>query len=1008
VARIPEAELERLKAEVSLQRLAEAKGVELKRHGADLLGRCPFHDDRTPSLVISPKKNLWHCLGACQAGGSVVDWVMRSEGVSFRHAVELLRADLPLTAGPPPKVGTVRRLPAPVATDAEDREALRQVVEYYHATLKQSPEALDYLDRRGLRHPELVERFQLGFANRTLGLRLPQGNRKAGADVRSRLQQLGVIRASGHEHFNGSLVVPVFDAAGQVVEMYGRKVTPNLRTGTPDHLYLPGPHRGAWNEEGISAADGEVILCEALLDAMSLWVAGFRNVTAAYGVEGFGDDHLDAFRRHGVHRVLIAYDRDAAGDKAAVLLAVKLTAAGIDCFRVQLPQGEDANSLLLQDVPSAQQRFARLLRKAVWLGQGKPPPDTPKPAPVPMATEDGAAKEEEVEPTPPLVAAAPPAPMRAGPVPPAPGDGPPLEEHGAEVVMRFGERRWRVRGLEKNLSYDLLRVNLLVSKGGGADGAEAFHVDTLDLYSARARTLFTKQAADELGVQEEALKRDLGRLLLKLEGLAEERIQRALEPKQTQVNISEEETAEAMELLRDPRLLARILEDFDHMGVVGERTAKLAGYLAATSRKLEQPLAVVVQSSSAAGKSALLEAVLAMVPEEERVKYSAMTGQSLYYMGEQDLEHKVLALVEEEGAERAAYALKLLQSEGELSIASTGKDPQSGRLVTHEYRVKGPVSIFLTTTAIDVDEELLNRCLVLAVDEGREQTRAIHARQRHRQTLEGLLEDKERERLLRLHRNAQRLLKPLLVVNPYAERLTFCDERTRTRRDHLKYLTLIRTVALLHQHQRELRETQWRGQRVAYVEVTPADIRVANELAHEVLGRSLDELPPQTRRLLLLLDEMVRARMEELDLERAEVRFSRKQVRAETGWGDTQLRIHLARLTELEHLLIHRGGRGQSFVYELLWDGAGAGGAPHLSGLIDPDDLDVRAYDANPAGETAEVAGGSRAERGVVAALPRSPRPISSPTDADDEDVDVHVSGEERSRVVEVRRAASA
>ncbi|MBK6515461.1 MAG: hypothetical protein IPG04_15425 [Polyangiaceae bacterium] len=115
---------------------------------------------------------------------------------------------------------------------------------------------------------------------------------------------------------------------------------------------------------------------------------------------------------------------------------------------------------------------------------------------------------------------------------------------------------------------------------------------------------------------------------------------------------------------------------------------------------------MVIQSSSAAGKSSLMDAVLSLMPEEERVQYSAMTGQSLFYMSGQDLKHKVLAIVEEEGAERASYALKLLQSEGELTIASTGKDPATGRLVTHTYRVEGPVSIMLTTTAIEVDEEL--------------------------------------------------------------------------------------------------------------------------------------------------------------------------------------------------------------------------------------------------------------------------------------------------------------
>ena len=163
-----------------------------------------------------------------------------------------------------------------------------------------------------------------------------------------------------------------------------------------------------------------------------------------------------------------------------------------------------------------------------------------------------------------------------------------------------------------------------------------------------------------------------------------------------------------------------------------------------------------------------MEAVLAFMPEEERVKYSAMTGQSLYYLGDADLQHKVLAIVEEEGAERASYALKLLQSEGELTIASTGKDPQSGRMVTQEYHVEGPVMIFLTTTAIDLDEELQNRCLTLAVDESAAQTERIHRVQRERRTLAGLLAHEQRKDLLKNLRNAQRLLRPLRVVNPFA------------------------------------------------------------------------------------------------------------------------------------------------------------------------------------------------------------------------------------------------
>ena len=130
----------------------------------------------------------------------------------------------------------------------------------------------------------MIDHFKLGFANRTLGLRLPDKNRKAGAEIRTRLEKLGVIRESGHEHFNGSLVIPVIDAHGQVTEVYGRKITDNLRPGTPLHLYLPGPHRGVWNIAAL-AASKEIILCESLVDALTFWCAGYRHVTTSYGIE---------------------------------------------------------------------------------------------------------------------------------------------------------------------------------------------------------------------------------------------------------------------------------------------------------------------------------------------------------------------------------------------------------------------------------------------------------------------------------------------------------------------------------------------------------------------------------------------------------------------------------------------------------------------------------------------------------------------------------------------------
>ena len=299
MARIQEREIERLKKDVSLERLVEARGVKLRRHGKDLIGLCPFHGDREPSLVVTPETNLWHCLGACQSGGSVIDWVMKSDGLSFRHAVELLRdgavsSSLRASASAPSTKAKGARLSALFAADSEDDAVLSRVVDFYHRTLFESPEAMGYLEKRGLGDEEMIRHFKIGFSNRTLGYRLPEKWKPEGAELRGRLQKIGVLRDSGHEHFTGSIVVPIFDNAPageqRVVGMYGRKITPHLREGTPLHTYLPGPHRGVWNSAALASAPHgvdetkEVILCEAIIDALTFWSAGFRNVITSYGV----------------------------------------------------------------------------------------------------------------------------------------------------------------------------------------------------------------------------------------------------------------------------------------------------------------------------------------------------------------------------------------------------------------------------------------------------------------------------------------------------------------------------------------------------------------------------------------------------------------------------------------------------------------------------------------------------------------------------------------------------
>ena len=986
--RIPETDLERVKRETDLLALVRSRGIELAKHGTkDFIGRCPFHaDQNNPNFIVSPAKGLWHCM-ACGKAGNVIQFVQQHDGVSFRHAFDLLRQGGPAVFTStvhegPLKQSTVPKLPCPLNAEADDATLFGQVVSYYHERLKQTPMARAYLASRGLDSDELINHFQIGFADRSLGLRLPEKNRKEGEQLRSRLTQFGLWRESGHEHFNGCIVVPFQNADGKAVSLYGRRT----QKGGLKHLYPPGPHRGLFNRECLNQP--EIILCEAVFDALTFWVNGFKNVTCLYGTESFSDELWESLRL--VQRIRIAYDADDAGERAAERDTERFRKHGMEVFRIKFPHGMDANEYAGKVTP-ASKSLALLMNAAAWQGTGKAepspnvavppvaPPEPPKHVamvvdeltgePLPIVNKESLetgvgwapapfvpAPYAEVQAQSLLLAASVSSPPDAAKKEKAIS----LESRGDAWFLDLEGREYRVAGLEKTVGTDALKIALRVRIM--SQGADLFHLDQVDLCRDMERRRFVERAAEETGLTVDLLKRDLGKLLLAVEQ-AQAELLKPKTPASQVVTLTPEEREAALKWLREPNLIGRLREAFHQAGIIGEESNTLVAYLAGVSRKLERPLAIIIQSASAAGKTTLMDAVLSFFPEEDRVKYSAMTGQSLYYLGETNLKHKILAVVEEAGAEKASYALKLLQSEGELTIASTGKDPATGKMVTQEYHVEGPVTNFLTTTALDLDEELQNRCLTLAVDESAEQTGRIHQLQRERRTLAGLMAKVERQEVLKKLRNAQRLLETVDELNPYAPRLTFATTRTRNRRDHEKYLTLVDAIALLHQHQRETR-TLPNGQR--FIEVTLDDIALANELAPEILGRSLDELPPQTRRLLDYIRDLMKQKRQGQKRSAGPgmagnaVTFSRRELRDHCGWSLTQVRVHLERLVELEYLAIRHGRLGSQFVYEVLFDTDVPEAVAHI-GLIDTASLRTAtlAHDYHPpvAGGAANLAG---------------------------------------------------
>jgi hypothetical protein len=360
-----------------------------------------------------------------------------------------------------------------------------------------------------------------------------------------------------------------------------------------------------------------------------------------------------------------------------------------------------------------------------------------------------------------------------------------------------------------------------------------------------------------------------------------------------------------------------------------------------TSRKLADPLALLILSGSGAGKSHLQDTILSLCPEEDLIKLTSLTDRALFYKGEDSLRHKVLAVEEVAGAAGADYAIRNLISAKKLVIETTVKNPLTGKLETQVNVVHGPTAVFQTTTSPSTDAETRSRFILVSVDESPGQTRAILEAQRHRHTLEGLRRRKRLDGIIARHHAFQRLLRPLKVVNPFEPLLSYADDRLAVRRDHPKYLGLVLAVSFLHQLQRPVRHDAELGE--DYLETTLDDIAVANELATALFGQSLEELSRPGYDLLRSILGFVQERARSTGTPPEGVFFSRRELREALKWSEYQLRTYLDELSQLEYVLPLCGRQGQPFRYRLLYDGQGDDGQRFLAGLKSVDQLQKEA-----------------------------------------------------------------
>lgn len=848
-----------LKSRLDIVTVLRDRGFQLEPKGENLFMCCPFHPgDDTPSLSVNPEKQLWSCFG-CKLGGDVITFIQRIEKVGFQKAMERLARRYHIESAPSAE-NPAPATPPPPSREDEDLDRPRQevmngIVTFWQKSLMRDGNARHYLHQRKLWHPEVLRALRIGYAPGSLPSSLPEDGK-----LFRQLRKMGILNRNKNEFLYNRIVVPLFDENGAFQTAYGRALKPD--SDVP-HLYLPGARRSVFNPAGYIEG-GTLILTESILDALSLIVLGFTNVSSSFGVMGFTPEIRIRIFEKKISRVYCAYDADDSGDFGAKEVAQKLTPRGVEVLRVKLPC-KDPNEFLVQG--GTREGFQALLDAAERMGEKPAQPPSPPP------TEPAA----------------------------------PAEITKTDIVtLELADRTYRVEG-EPTQGPRSLVVLLRVTR------QEKTFLDSVNLYDDRGRarwvgrlnTLFRGQ------VPKKDLEEDLFHLLDKVEEALPSK-----EEASTEERMNPGDEAEARSFLQRPDLTLAILEDLTALGVVGESDNKLLAYLAATSRKLPKPLSLSVISRASAGKSWLLNRVVDLMPPKEVLRYTRMSPRALFYEEPGKFKHKILFIEEAIGAKDADLGVRSMQSEKRLANLATMTDPKTGQLKTQETVVEGPLT-YLTSSVEPLDHETATRSFEISIDESSHQTERIVSSLFRDRTMEGIRARLTHEAIKSRHQNAQSLLEALWVVNDYASQLKFPTDTLRLRREADKYLSLIDSVALLHQHQRPIEIFRHEDRSYRFVRVLPSDIDTANRLMASCLARALSDLPGPAEELLMKVRARVHQQAQEQRVEPTEVSFTRRDVREWVGWSDYQVRLYLKFLLELEYLETAQGAFGKRYVHTL-------------------------------------------------------------------------------------------
>lgn len=428
---------------------------------------------------------------------------------------------------------------------------------------------------------------------------------------------------------------------------------------------------------------------------------------------------------------------------------------------------------------------------------------------------------------------------------------------------------------------------------------------TLDLYNDNQVEKFVRKTAERLEIGTSVVRRTLQDLTRELENyrfLLIEQYEASLQPFRKELSATELRAAEAF--LKKKNLLKLTNELIGKSGVIGEVGNRLLMYLIFTSRKTNNPLHCISLGSSGVGKTHLQSKVAELIPEEDKIEMTVLSANAFYYFNRTELQHKLILIEDMDGAESVLYPLRELQSKKRITKTVVHKDAR-GNTKTIHLTVEGPVSVAGCTTQESIYEDNSNRSFLLYIDESHEQDIRIMNYQRRASA--GKLNEQNEINARELLKDVQRVLKPIKVINPYAEHLELPQSVFKPRRTNSHYLQFIEAITFYKQYQREQQVNEDTGE--VFIETTIEDIEEANELIQEVLLRKSDLLNGACRSFFEMLKAYLKANNQ--------TTFTNAEIRRTLRINPSNQKRYMLQLQIAELVQRAKGDKRKGYVYEV-------------------------------------------------------------------------------------------